>query len=38
MSPRRRERGGGQFLLKIPAEGGFSPGGGGAEGPGGCLR
>ena len=28
--------GGGRFLLKIP--GGGSPGGRGAEGPGGCLR
>ena len=34
-SPRRQE-GGVDFLLKIP--GGGSPGGRGAEGPGGCLR
>ena len=36
-SPRRREGVGGRFLLKIPGAGGVS-GGGGPEGPGGCLR
>ena len=36
-SPRPPGGGGVDFLLKIP-EGGGSPGGEGAEGPGGCLR
>ena len=35
-APRVRGARGGRFLLKIP--GGGSPGGRGAEGPGGCLR
>ena len=35
---RGAEKGEDDFLLKIPGEGGGSPGGGGAEGPGGCLR